>query len=166
MTPNKIKILKYKMSDRLALLRLLLELHSTYFFQNASPQIQELQQERDLEKSYGNYLDFVDKKKDGTWLILVAKSATDDVVGFIIGSIETDNSLVLSKIGKFEDWFVEQQFRGQGIGIKLYNELEKWFIEKGCKQVHSETWQGNELSIKTHLQSGFFIAGVSFGKKL
>jgi ribosomal protein S18 acetylase RimI-like enzyme len=166
MATNEIEISRYTASDRSELLQLLLELHSTYFFQNASPQVQELQQENDLKKSYETYLDFIDEKKDVTWLTLIAKSTTNNMVGFIIGSIETDDDFVLGKIGKVEDWFVEQQFRGQGIGIQLYNQLEKWFIENRCKQVRSDTWHGNELSIKAHQQSGFFISGISFGKKL
>lgn len=130
MATNKIEISKYTAFDRIELLRLLLELHLTYFFQNASPQIPELQQEKDLQKSYESYLDFIYKMKDGTWLTLLAKPATNNVVGFIIGGIETDNSLVLSKAGKLKDRFGEQQFRGQGIGMKFCNQLEKWFIEK------------------------------------
>ena len=166
MKSDNIEISTDTAANRAELLRLLLELQSTYFFQNASLQIQELQQEKDIKKTYEDYVNFLDEKKDGTWLTLIAKSTTNDVVGFIIGSIETDDDFVLGKIGKVEDWFVEQQARGQGIGMKLYNELEKWFIENGCKQVRSDTWQGNELSIKAHGQSGFFISGISFGKKL
>ncbi|MEP6949038.1 MAG: GNAT family N-acetyltransferase [Ginsengibacter sp.] len=166
MTVNKIDISPYTAADRPELLRLLLELHSTYFFQNASPQIRELQQENDLKKSYKSYLNFIEKNEGGTWLTLLAKLDTNNVVGFIIGSIETDDDFVLNKLGKLEDWFVEPQLRGKGIGIKLYNELEKWFVEKRCKQVRSDTWQGNDLSIKAHQQSGFFISGISFGKKL
>jgi len=107
MATNKIVISKYITADRIELLRLLLELQATYFFQNASPQIQELQREKDIKKTYDDYVNFLDEKKDGTW-----------------------------------------------------------FMEKGCKQVRSDTWEGNELSVKAHQQSGFFISGISFGKKL
>jgi GNAT superfamily N-acetyltransferase len=165
MAANRIDISRYAMFDRSELLRLLLELQSVYFFQNASGQIQELRQERDLKKSYESYLDFIEMN-DATWLSLLAKSGPGTAVGFIIGSIETDDSLVLGKIGKCEDWFVEQPFRGHGIGMQLYGELEKWFLENGCHQVYSDTWQGNELSIKAHQQLGFFISRVSFSKKL
>jgi GNAT superfamily N-acetyltransferase len=95
----------------------------------------------------------------------LAKSETDSI-GFIIGSIQEDNSFILDKAGIVEDWFVDESYRGEGIGLKLYQELEKWFILKKCKQVCSETWQGNELSINSHFKNGFFISGVTFGKKL
>jgi len=163
--PEKITITKFKATDHSELLRLLLELHSTYFGQVAAPQIQELQVEKDIKKAYEKYLYYVEHHKN-QWKTLVAKTAGNRVVGFIIGSIEIDNSLEISTIGKCEDWFVEPEFRGLGIGKQLYDKLEKWLVKKGCKRVHSETWQGNELSINAHLRSGFFISGVTFSKKL
>ena len=166
MTSSKIEIIQYRTNDRSELLRLLLELHSTYFSQNASLQIQELRKDKDIKKSYEDYLDFIEKREGDSWQIFRAISETNNILGFIIGSIETDDEMVLGKLGKFEDWFVEEQFRGQGIGIKLYNELEKWFIEKKCQQIISDTWQGNELSIKAHQRLGFFISGVKFTKKI
>jgi ribosomal protein S18 acetylase RimI-like enzyme len=166
MEENKILVSAYTSAEHSAVLNLLLELHSTYFIQSTTLSIQQIHQEHNLKKSYEEYLDSVTNNKDGNWLTLIAKSEFNNVVGFIIGSIETDDALLLNKIGKFEDWFVSKSHRGQGIGMKLYQELEKWFVEKGCKQVRSETWQGNELSIKAHQQLGFFISGISFSKKL
>jgi GNAT superfamily N-acetyltransferase len=163
--PEKIKVTTYKATDHPEVLRLLLELHSTYFSQIAPPQIQELQVEKDIKKAYEKYLYYVTHHKP-SWQILVAKTAENKTIGFIIGSVETDNTLEISKIGKCEDWYVEPEYRGFGIGMKLFNEMEKWLIKKGCKRVHSETWQGNELSINAHVRAGFFISGVTFSKKL
>ncbi len=143
----------------------MLELQSTHFQQSTSPDIQELHREYEIRKSYDEYINFLEHHEEGNWLTLLAKSGTK-VLGFIIGSIESEEALLLNKIGKLEDWFVEPALRGQGIGTKLYNELEKWFKGKGCKQVRSETWQGNAVSMKAHEQAGFFISGIMFGKKL
>ena len=164
-TTQNIKIVKYKSTEKQELLRLLLDLHGTYFQTIAPPEIQELQVEKDMRKAYERYIFFAENNKT-SWHILLAKTPGKLAVGFIIGSIETDNTLEISRIGKCEDWYVEPEYRGSGIGMKLYNELEKWLIKKGCKRVHSETWQGNELSINAHLRSGFFISGVTFSKKL
>jgi GNAT superfamily N-acetyltransferase len=166
MTTNKIEIISYASSYHSELLRLLLELQSTYFSETASRQIREVRQDKDVKKSYGSYLDMIDNGKDNLWKILLAKINLNNIIGFIIGSISIDEELVLSKTGTIEDWFVEQEFRGQGIGMQLYNELERWFIEKGCKQVQSDTWEGNQLSIKAHQQMGFFISGIKFSKRL
>ena len=166
MTSNKIEIISYASSYHSELLRLLLELHSTYFTETSSDQIQEVRRDKNMKKSYENYLNMIEDNKDSSWQIFLAKTNSNNIAGFIIGSISIDEELVLSNVGTIEDWFVEHEFRQHGIGMQLYNKLERWFIEKGCKQVQSDTWQGNQLSIKTHQQLGFFISGIKFSKRL
>lgn len=161
-----ITITNYTISDHAELLRLLLELQSTYFNQSSSSELREVRQDKNIRKSYDDYLNYVEKIKDDTWKIFLAKSGSDKVVGFIIGSIETDEDMVLGNMGKIEDWFVEEKLRETGIGKELYGKLEKWFIEKGCQQVLSDTWHGNELSIRAHHRLGFFTSGIMFAKKL
>lgn len=163
---NEFSIIEYKKSHASELLRLLLQLHDSYFHENASKQIQEIKEEGDMQKSYEDYLNLVNESDDDTWKIYLATTPENKPVGFIIGSIERDEYLVKGNIGKFEDWFVGPEYRGNGIGVALYNQLEKWFKRKGCQQVMSDTWQGNELSIKAHKKLGFFVSGVMFGKKL
>lgn len=166
MDSRNITIAAYSAADHAVLLRLLLELHNTYFHQHATAQIQELRREQHIEKSYDDYLHMLDEHTGGTWYALMAKTAANENVGFIIGSLETDESLALGKMGRFEDWYVIPGYRGCGIGMRLYTELEKWFRGKGCQQVVSDTWHENEPSIKAHLKAGFFVSGIMFGKKL
>ncbi len=162
---DKISIADYTRGDRIELIRLLLALHRDYFADNAAPKFQELRREKDVVRSYEKYVDQIAEEKDN-WKVLLAKNRTDKLVGMIIGSIFEDEGLVLGKMGQFEDWYVVPDARGNGIGMRLYQELEKWFKEKGCQQVCSDTWEGNELSIKAHKKMGFFVSGVKFSKKL
>src|SRR5882757_8931781 len=104
MPSQKISIPIYKDSDRSELLRLLIELHSTYFLPNSSEQLQELNEDVDIRKSFSDYLDLIGQNETGKWQIYLARTDSNDAVGFIIGSIEKDEYLVLNKIGKFEDW--------------------------------------------------------------
>ena len=92
--------------------------------------------------------------------------AAGRVVGFIIGSVTVEPGLVHGIVGRVEDWYVADGYRGSGIGRDLYYELEQWLVEKHCDQVISDTWAGNELSINAHRLSGFFVSGISFSKKL
>jgi aminoglycoside 6'-N-acetyltransferase I len=163
---DKFSIFEYTPVVADKLLNLLLKLHSTYFRKNAAKPIQELRKEKDINKSYEDYIKFISKRNNKDWKILLAVSSAQEPIGFIIGSVEKDNELVRGTIGKFEDWFVEDEWRGLGVGKKLYNELEKWFKKKGCQQVMSDTWDGNKLSIKAHKELGFFVSGISFSKKL
>jgi GNAT superfamily N-acetyltransferase len=163
---KKIEIAGYARSDHSELLRLLVELHSTYLAQTASAQIQELEQEKDLTRSYEAYLETIENSDGQTWKVFVAKEEKSHLVGFIIGSLDTDEALVFSRIGTLEDWFVENELRGKRVGRMLYEKLEEWFIENGCNQIRSDTWEGNQLSIQAHQRMGFFVSGIQFKKKL
>ncbi len=161
----EFNVVTYDPSFRDELLRLLIELQSVYLRENISPEIQELQKERNLRRAYESYVQILEA--DGAkWRTLLAIDGNYRALGFIIGSVEVDEELLLSPIGKVEDWFVEDEFRLKGIGTMLYTELEKWFIERHCRQVRSDTWYGNRLSVEVHKRLGFFTSGIQFGKKL
>jgi len=166
MSQHIISITDYTNAERPELLRLLLELHSTYFQENAPTQLQELKQELNIRRTFDRYIDLIEQSEDALWQIYLAKTETDHVIGFIIGSIKTDEYLLLNKIGILEDWYVEPSFRNQGIGFKLYDKLEQWFKGKSCHQIQSDTWEGNELSLRAHKQAGFFISGIKLSKKI
>jgi ribosomal protein S18 acetylase RimI-like enzyme len=165
MASSEISITPYQPENASELLRLLLELQSTYFQKIASEKLKKQNDAHDIKLSYSRYVDLINKNLGGDWTAFLAISE-NRIVGFIIGSIMRDEELVLNPVGQFEDWFLENEYRGKGIGMKLYEELEKWFRQKGCKQIMSETWPENELSIEAHKRLGFFISGISFGKIL
>ena len=151
--------------DADTVLKLLIDLHETDFRKKANAQLQELSADKNLRESFRKYLESIIKDGTGNWKIFLATSA-GETIGFIIGSFEEDGEMVLGRIGKIEDWFVQEEFRGKSIGIDLLNKLEAWFLEKGCSQIHSDTWQGNEEGTNAHLRSGFFISGIKFRKKI
>ena len=163
MKEHEVSLIEYHPSYSPELLRLLLELHNTYFHKNASTQIQQLRAETNMEQAYKEYIDQINK--DDSWKVYLA-SSSDRIIGYIIGSIEKDGSLVFNTIGKLEDWYVEEAYREKGVGRELYLKLEDWYREKGCQQVLSDTWQDNMSSINAHKKLGFFVSGVMFGKIL
>jgi ribosomal protein S18 acetylase RimI-like enzyme len=166
MNATDLSIIAYKKAYADDLLSLLIELHGVYFLGSAATRISELREETNIEAAYKNYLKQIHKIKDDSFKILLAVNTEKKVAGFIIGSVSIDLDFVRGHVGKIEDWYVMKEYRGQGTGKKLYTDLEKWFIEKGCEQVVSDTWEGNDLSITAHKQSGFFVSGISFSKKL
>jgi GNAT superfamily N-acetyltransferase len=166
MTNEVIIITHYKNSDGEELLRLLLELHVTHYGQSAPEPLQELEKEFDISKSYADYVAEIGNNEGGVWQVFLAKTSYGETVGFIIGRIDADYALLSGVMGILEDWYIKPDYRGQGNGILLFNELEKWFRERGCQQILSDTWAGNELSSKVHLHLGFFESGIRFRKKL
>jgi hypothetical protein len=161
---NNISIIAYHKQYEDDLLRLLLELHDTHFHRSAPAQSIELLEEKNIEHTYKNYITEI--QGNDKWKILLAVDEQNNMIGFIIGSIKTDEDLVKSHIGILEDWLVLPEKRRMGIGMKLYAGLEKWFTEKGCEHLMSATWHGNDSSINAHLKLGFYVSEVSFSKKL
>jgi aminoglycoside 6'-N-acetyltransferase I len=161
-----ISIKEYQLSDSPELLRLLLLLQDNYFKKSATKRVQEIHTDNDYPGIYARYVDFLNKNFDGDeWKIFMVVDESGKTFGFIIGRYEEEPDFVKSKIGILEDWFVEDGYRGKGAGYLLYQKLESWFKEKGCEQLRSEIWDGNELSRKMHEKLGFFVTGILLGKK-
>ena len=89
-------------------------------------------------------------------LVLVAETDNERLVGFLEASIrpfvedcETDN------VGYLEGWFVEENYRKQGIGGTLVEAAEDWAREKDCEEMASDAEVGNELSLTAHQKLGY-----------
>ena len=89
-------------------------------------------------------------------LVLVAETDGEKLVGFLEASIrpfvedcETDN------VGYLEGWFVEENYRKQGIGGTLVESAEDWAREKDCEEMASDAEVGNELSLTAHQKLGY-----------
>ena len=60
-----------------------------------------------------------------------------------------------SPVGSLEGWFVEEEYRGQGIVGIMTKAAEEWVRAKGCTEVASDTWLENESSIRAHVKMGY-----------
>lgn len=163
---DEVSIVDFHVSHTGDLLKLLLKLHRNHFQENAPKALVDLKAERDIKKTYKSYVEDLNESNGDDWIIYLAKSASGEIIGFIIGSIINDEELVNGNMGIIEDWFVEDAYRGKGIGGNLYKKLETWLKKSGCDQVISDTWQGNTRGINAHEKMGFFISGISFSKKI
>ena len=54
-----------------------------------------------------------------------------------------------------EAWFIRPKFRGKGYGKALMERAESWAIEKGFKELASDTELSNEKSIALHKHFGY-----------
>lgn len=89
-------------------------------------------------------------------LILVVDSGDGRLIGFLEASIrhfvedcQTDH------VGYLEGWFVEADFRKQGIGSELVRGAEEWAKQKGCTEMASDAEIGNDRSLAAHLKLGY-----------
>ena len=89
-------------------------------------------------------------------LVLFAQTSSGRLIGFLEASIrpyvedcETDH------VGYLEGWYVEPEYRKQGIGGALVREAEHWAIDKGCTEMASDAEFGNDSSLAAHLNLGY-----------
>ena len=87
-------------------------------------------------------------------------------VGYVTGHIDEDERRVLARKGVVEDWFVDEEARGEGVGAALMKALEETFRKKGCQVVESMTWSSNDGARRAHAALGFHEVQVRFRKRL
>jgi ribosomal protein S18 acetylase RimI-like enzyme len=103
--------------------------------------------------------------------ILVVEVKNKKLIGFAAGNIhkltpETDpGSIPLTK-GRILELFIEEKYRGNGIGKKLMMRLQEFFMEKGCKIVNVEVFAPNRLAYQFYNKLGFVDRNYDLIKKL
>jgi ribosomal protein S18 acetylase RimI-like enzyme len=95
--------------------------------------------------------------------VLIAESGGKPV-GYVTGRETVESGRLLPRRGIVEDWFVQEDARGSGIGRRLLEELEKRFIEDGCQVIESATWATNESARQAHDKLGFREIRVIYRK--
>jgi ribosomal protein S18 acetylase RimI-like enzyme len=87
---------------------------------------------------------------------LVVATAQNDLVGFAQGMIRlTPSYLGNQKVGAVVHLYVSDDYRGQGIGEKMYLELEKWFVDKSVHSVDLQVLCANSCGIAFWRKMGF-----------
>ena len=91
-----------------------------------------------------------------TQLVLVVETEDEKLIGFLEASIRPFvEDCHSDHVGYLEGWFVEPEYRKNGIGRKLVRDAESWARSKGCEEMASDSELGNDLSLKAHLNLGY-----------
>ena len=91
-----------------------------------------------------------------TQLVLVAEVGEEKLGGFLEASIRPFvEDCHSDHVGYLEGWFVEPEYRRQGIGRRLVSEAESWARRKGAIEMASDAEIGNEMSLKAHQNLGY-----------
>lgn len=93
---------------------------------------------------------------DPKFAIFVAVLEKGKLVGFVEACLrDSAEGCDTSPVGYIEGWYVEPHLREKGIGKKLARAAESWAISKGCKEMASDCFSNNKLSLKAHLAIGY-----------
>lgn len=108
---------------------------------------------KNLEETTDQVIDFDLKSPD--WKTFVAETMEGTLVGFIAGTIQEQSYYKLDKHGIIESFFIQEDYRGQGIGHRLLSRLEEWFQVKECLTIRTEVWVFNQIGIDIYENMGF-----------
>ena len=98
-------------------------------------------------------------------VVLVAE-CEGQLVGYATGHVENDPRRELARKGVIEDWYVEVDRRGQGIGRALFESLLEVFRQRDCLVAESKTWPTNTPARKAHEKAGFHEVEITFRRAL
>jgi GNAT superfamily N-acetyltransferase len=87
-------------------------------------------------------------------------------IGYITGHVEEDARRVLARKGVVEDWYVEPDARGKGVGKALFDTLVEAFGERGCVVLESTTWAGNTGARAAHQALGFHDIEIKMRREI
>ncbi len=91
------------------------------------------------------------KSEDGKLDIYVAHDCDlDRDIGYIVSSIETDNT------GEIDSIYIEDEYRGSGIGRVLMGHGLQWLRENNAMDIRIVVAHGNDSVLKFYQQFGFY----------
>ena len=93
---------------------------------------------------------------DAEWIVLVAE-CEDDIVGYCMANIlACPPVLTTVNHGFVQDMAVTEPFQRMGIGTRLFDRVEQWFLDRGILRI--------ELNVaKTNPKSRAFWREMGFG---
>jgi GNAT superfamily N-acetyltransferase len=158
-----LTIRRAAMRDRDALVAFHHALYVSYREKLVPPDLRPLSAYRDFERALREDIEAM--LRSSTSVVLVAEES-GRAVGYATGHVEDDPRRELSRKGVVEDWFVEDDMRGRGIGKELLDTLLEIFREVGCTIAESTTWPSNALARHAHERAGFSEVEVKFRRRL
>lgn len=118
---------------------------------------------KDQEKTFSEVLDLWLNNLE--YFVYVADE-NHQLIGYICGTVKNKPLRVLDKEGSIEEWFVEEKWRGKGIGKQLYEELIKEFRIACCTHLGLRSYTANNSTINVYRKMGFIDSELTMVKSL
>lgn len=89
------------------------------------------------------------------------------IVGFIGGNIEKKSEFYKTcRIGAIYDLFVEEKYRGKGIGTRLIKKFVLWLKTNKIRLIELDVSPKNEAAVKLYKNLGFKESGIQMRKRI
>lgn len=88
------------------------------------------------------------------------------LVGYSTAKLSKKPDRVLDKEAYIEDWFVREDYRGQGLGEELFKSLIDEIKKRGCTHIKLDAFVSNKKAIDIYHKSGFIDETIVMYKKV
>jgi len=108
-----------------------------------------------IKEGHAEYYNLENKLKSSNVLFLIAESGGKPAgcgFGEIMKSVKWSRHKYKGFVSMM---FVEEEFRGKGIGGMIVERIVEWFRKKKIKDVRLQAYEENEAAVKAYMKSGF-----------
>ncbi len=119
----------------------------------------------DAESKWSSFLTtIIDRQKEDSACVFIAEvQSTKSIVGYILGVIEKNVPVFkMEEVGNIYDICVTDKYRRLNVGMKLVNEIKKWYTSNGINRIHVQVASKNPLSTSFWRKMGF----ITFMEKM
>jgi ribosomal protein S18 acetylase RimI-like enzyme len=161
----KIDIRKYQSSDKLSIVRLMDK------FGDYLVTVDQMKRTRRMPGFSGYFTDKMLKNVDKYNGIIYIAENECQIVGFIAGVMRGQSKEELlesvpSKAGRIIELFIDEQFRGKGIGKRLMEKMEDYFRQYGSDVSKVEVFEPNVKAHNFYRKLGYQDRSIEMLKKL
>lgn len=99
--------------------------------------------------------------------VFVAERPEGGLCGLVEAAIHTSApGCTTDRIGYLEAWYVDPDYREQGLGRRLAAAAEAWARSMGCREMASDTVASYPISPAAHAALGYQVVEIYFRKDL
>lgn len=93
----------------------------------------------------------------------IALVAVDDgvIIGYLAGTMDTKNSCYNGTMAELDNFYIDERYRGNGLGGKMVDEFKKYCKEKGVDTIKVTASALNSGAIAFYEKNGFIKSEIT-----